>query len=187
MCACTPARASLFVSACVYLGLLFVFVFVCACVCVFVCLLAVGYISIYVSTRQMLPAVMLEVDQLIALVDKPELRQAEHTLGLHSGSPMHAIAACISVRLAKGAMHIDCFNDSSQLRWHIPKVTCKDCESVPLLGDYCTRRMHTDEDSGFYAHVCHMRDTCFLSPCVDFTMRHCTTGYCRFRCFRGRL
>lgn len=68
---------------------------------------------------------------------------------------MRAVAAGIFVRLAKGAMHIDCFNDSSQLRWHIPKVTCKDCESAPLLRDYRTCLMRTDEDvdGGFYAHT----------------------------------
>jgi len=50
------------------------------------------------------------------------------SLGLYTGP----VGFDVGSSLAKGAMHIDCFNDSSQLRWHIPKVTCKDCESVKM-------------------------------------------------------
>ena len=39
----------------------------------------------------------------------------------------------LQLRMAKGPLHVDCFEDSSQLRWHILKVTCKDCASVALL------------------------------------------------------
>ncbi|CAE7551218.1 ANK3 [Symbiodinium natans] len=50
------------------------------------------------------------------------------SLGLYTGP----VGIDIGSSMAKAPIHVDCFNDTSGLRWAIPKVTCKDCQSVPM-------------------------------------------------------